>query len=191
MEYGIDYILKLPTEDIKTYLESASIIDILAILENIKNRTEMDYASLNRLEKIEEQSKVNKKSLTDIEKRINIAEKTNASKSEIDTYWEQYRSYDAVIDELTTQKEQLIQNFNDKKQSIFTLAWNMILASPISKLEDYRNHLITWLKNRIEAIETNKNHKEITTNTLLEERNYTKEDITANAIELEIKTLHL
>lgn len=37
MEYGIDYILKLPTEDIKTYLESASIIDILAILENIKN----------------------------------------------------------------------------------------------------------------------------------------------------------
>ena len=105
MEYGIDYILKLPTEDIKTYLESASIIDILAILENIKNRTEMDYASLNRLEKIEEQSKVNKKSLTDIEKRINIAEKTNASKSEIDTYWEQYRSYDAVIDELTTQKE--------------------------------------------------------------------------------------
>ena len=189
MEYGIDYILKLPTEDIKTYLESASIIDILAILENIKNRTEMDYASLNRLEKIEEQSKVNKKSLTDIEKRINIAEKTNASKSEIDTYWEQYRSYDAVIDELTTQKEQLIQNFNDKKQSIFTLAWNMILASPISKLEDYRNHLITWLKNRIEAIETNKNHKEITTNTLLEERNYTKEDITAKAIELEIKTL--
>lgn len=189
MEYGIDYILKLPTEDIKTYLESASIIDILAILENIKNRTEMDYASLNRLEKIEEQSKVNKKSLTDIEKRINIAEKTNASKSEIDAYWEQYRSYDAVIDELTTQKEQLIQNFNDKKQSIFTLAWNMILASPISKLEDYRNHLITWLKNRIEAIETNKNHKEITTNTLLEERNYTKEDITAKAIELEIKTL--
>ena len=189
MEYGIDYILKLPTEDIKSYLESASIIDILAILENIKNRTEMDYASLNRLEKIEEQSKVNKKSLTDIEKRINIAEKTNASKSEIDTYWEQYRSYDAVIDELTTQKEQLIQNFNDKKQSIFTLAWNMILASPISKLEDYRNHLITWLKNRIEAIETNKNHKEITTNTLLEERNYTKEDITAKAIELEIKTL--
>ena len=189
MEYGIDYILKLPTEDIKTYLESASIIDILAILENIKNRTEMDYASLNRLEKIEEQSKVNKKSLTDIEKRINIAEKTNASKSEIDTYWEQYRSYDAVIDELITQKEQLIQNFNDKKQSIFTLAWNMILASPISKLEDYRNHLITWLKNRIEAIETNKNHKEITTNTLLEERNYTKEDITAKAIELEIKTL--
>ena len=189
MEYGIDYILKLPTEDIKTYLESDSIIDILAILENIKNRTEMDYASLNRLEKIEEQSKVNKKSLTDIEKRINIAEKTNASKSEIDTYWEQYRSYDAVIDELTTQKEQLIQNFNDKKQSIFTLAWNMILASPISKLEDYRNHLITWLKNRIEAIETNKNHKEITTNTLLEERNYTKEDITAKAIELEIKTL--
>ena len=189
MEYGIDYILKLPTEDIKTYLESASIIDILAILENIKNRTEMDYASLNRLEKIEEQSKVYKKSLTDIEKRINIAEKTNASKSEIDTYWEQYRSYDAVIDELTTQKEQLIQNFNDKKQSIFTLAWNMILASPISKLEDYRNHLITWLKNRIEAIETNKNHKEITTNTLLEERNYTKEDITAKAIELEIKTL--
>ena len=189
MEYGIDYILKLPTEDIKTYLESASIIDILAILENIKNRTEMDYASLNRLEKIEEQSKVNKKSLTDIEKRINIAEKTNASKSEIDTYWEKYRSYDAVIDELTTQKEQLIQNFNDKKQSIFTLAWNMILASPISKLEDYRNHLITWLKNRIEAIETNKNHKEITTNTLLEERNYTKEDITAKAIELEIKTL--
>ena len=189
MEYGIDYILKLPTEDIKTYLESASIIDILAILENIKNRTEMDYASLNRLEKIEEQSKVNKKFLTDIEKRINIAEKTNASKSEIDTYWEQYRSYDAVIDELTTQKEQLIQNFNDKKQSIFTLAWNMILASPISKLEDYRNHLITWLKNRIEAIETNKNHKEITTNTLLEERNYTKEDITAKAIELEIKTL--
>ena len=90
---------------------------------------------------------------------------------------------------LTTQKEQLIQNFNDKKQSIFTLAWNMILASPISKLEDYRNHLITWLKNRIEAIETNKNHKEITTNTLLEERNYTKEDITAKAIELEIKTL--
>ena len=189
MEYGIDYILKLPTEDIKTYLESASIIDILAILENIKKRTEMDYASLNRLEKIEEQTKVNKKSLTDIEKRINIAEKTNASKSEIDTYWEQYRSYDAVIDELTTQKEQLIQNFNDKKQSIFTLAWNMILASPISKLEDYRNHLITWLKNRIEAIETNKNHKEITTNTLLEERNYTKEDITAKAIELEIKTL--
>lgn len=189
MEYGIDYILKLPTEDIKTYLESASIIDILAILENIKKRTEMDYASLNRLEKIEEQTKVNKKSLTDIEKRINIAEKTNASKSEIEAYWEQYRSYDTVIDELTSQKEQLIQNFNDKKQSIFTLAWNMILASPISKLEDYRNHLITWLKNRIEAIETNKNHKEITTNTLLEERNYTKEDITAKAIELEIKTL--
>ena len=189
MEYGIDYILKLPTEDIKTYLESASIIDILAILENIKKRTEMDYASLNRLEKIEEQTKVNKKSLTDIEKRINIAEKTNASKSEIEAYWEQYRSYDTVIDELTSQKEQLIQNFNDKKQSIFTLAWNMILASPVSKLEDYRNHLITWLKNRIEAIETNKNHKEITTNTLLEERNYTKEDITAKAIELEIKTL--
>ena len=189
MEYGIDYILKLPTEDIKTYLESASIIDILAILENIKKRTEMDYASLNRLEKIEEQTKVNKKSLTDIEKRINIAEKTNASKSEIEAYWEQYRSYDTVIDELTSQKEQLIQNFNDKKQSIFTLAWNMILESPVSKLEDYRNHLITWLKNRIEAIETNKNHKEITTNTLLEERNYTKEDITAKAIELEIKTL--
>lgn len=189
MEYGIDYILKLPTEDIKTYLESASIIDILAILENIKKRTEMDYASLNRLEKIEEQTKVNKKSLTDIEKRINIAEKTNASKSEIEAYWELYRSYDTVIDELTSQKEQLIQNFNDKKQSIFTLAWNMILESPVSKLEDYRNHLITWLKNRIEAIETNKNHKEITTNTLLEERNYTKEDITAKAIELEIKTL--
>ena len=189
MEYGIDYMLKLPTEDIKTYLESASIIDILAILENIKKRTEMDYASLNRLEKIEEQTKVNKKSLTDIEKRINIAEKTNASKSEIEAYWEQYRSYDTVIDELTSQKEQLIQNFNDKKQSIFTLAWNMILESPVSKLEDYRNHLITWLKNRIEAIETNKNHKEITTNTLLEERNYTKEDITAKAIELEIKTL--
>ena len=57
MEYGIDYILKLPTEDIKTYLESASIIDILAILENIKKRKEMDYASLNKLEKLEEQIK--------------------------------------------------------------------------------------------------------------------------------------
>ena len=149
MEYGIDYILKLPTEDIKTYLESASIIDILAILENIKKRTEMDYASLNRLEKIEEQTKVNKKSLTDIEKRINIAEKTNASKSEVEAYWEQYRSYDAVIDELTSQKEQLIQNFNDKKQSIFTLAWNMILESPVSKLEDYRNQKIKALRRTV------------------------------------------
>ena len=70
MEYGIDYILKLPTEDIKTYLESASIIDILAIIENIKNRTEMDYVSLKKLEKIEEQIKINKESLTDIENRI-------------------------------------------------------------------------------------------------------------------------
>lgn len=189
MEYGIDYILKLPTEDIKTYLESASIIDILAILENIKKRTEMDYTSLNKLEKIEEQVKLNKKFLTDLEKRINIATKTNASKSEIDVYWEQYRSYDAVIDSLTSEKEQLIQNFTDKKQSIFTLAWNIILNAPVSKLEDYRNHLITWLKNRIEAIETNKSHKEITTNTLLEERNYTKEDITAKSIQAEIKAM--
>ena len=76
MEYGIDYILKLPTEDIKTYLESASIIDILAILENIKKRKEMDYASLNKLEKLEEQIKINKNYLTDIDKRINFATKT-------------------------------------------------------------------------------------------------------------------
>ena len=62
---------------------------------------------------------------------------------------------------LTSKKEQLIQEFNDKKQAIFTLAWNMILEAPVSKLEDYRNSLITWLKNRIEAIETNKSNREI------------------------------
>ena len=88
MEYGIDYILKLPTEDIKTYLESASIIDILAILENIKKRKEMDYASLNKLEKLEEQIKRNKNYLTDIDKRINFATKTNAPKVEVDLLWE-------------------------------------------------------------------------------------------------------
>ena len=54
----------------------------------------------------------------------------------------------------------------------------MILEAPVSKLEDYRNSLITWLKNRIEAIETNKSNREITTNTLLEDRNFTKEDLT-------------
>lgn len=189
MEYGIDYILKLPTEDIKTYLESASIIDILAIIENIKNRTEMDYVSLKKLEKIEEQIKINKESLTDIEKRINFATKTNASRDEIDMHWENYRHYDAKIDDLTSKKEQLIQDFNDKKQAIFTLAWNMILEAPISKLEDYRNSLITWLKNRIEAIETNKSNREITTNTLLEERNFTKEDVTVKSIEAEIKAM--
>lgn len=189
MEYGIDYILKLPTEDIKTYLESASIIDILAIIENIKKRTEMDYVSLKKLEKIEEQIKINKESLTDIEKRINFATKTNASRDEIDMHWENFRRYDAIIDDLTSKKEQLIQDFNDKKQSIFTLAWNMILEAPISKLEDYRNSLITWLKNRIEAIETNKNNREITTNTLLEERNFTKEDVTVKSIEAEIKAM--
>lgn len=189
MEYGIDYILKLPTEDIKTYLESASIIDILAIIENIKKRTEMDYVSLKKLEKIEEQIKLNKESLTDIEKRINFATKTNASRDEIDMHWENFRRYDAIIDDLTSKKEQLIQDFNDKKQSIFTLAWNMILEAPISKLEDYRNSLITWLKNRIEAIETNKNNREITTNTLLEERNFTKEDVTVKSIEAEIKAM--
>lgn len=189
MEYGIDYILKLPTEDIKTYLESASIIDILAIIENIKKRTEMDYVSLKKLEKIEEQIKLNKESLTDIEKRINFATKTNASRDEIDMHWENFRRYDAIIDDLTSKKEQLIQDFNDKKQSIFTLAWNMILEAPISKLEDYRNSLITWLKNRIEAIETSKSNREITTNTLLEERNFTKEDITVKSIEAEIKAM--
>lgn len=189
MEYGIDYILKLPTEDIKTYLESASIIDILAIIENIKKRTEMDYVSLKKLEKIEEQIKLNKESLTDIEKRINFATKTNASRDEIDMHWENFRRYDAIIDDLTSKKEQLIQDFNDKKQSIFTLAWNMILEAPVSKLEDYRNSLITWLKNRINAIETSKSNREITTNTLLEERNFTKEDITVKSIEAEIKAM--
>lgn len=189
MEYGIDYILKLPTEDIKTYLESASIIDILAIIENIKKRTEMDYVSLKKLEKIEEQIVLNKESLTDIEKRINFATKTNASRDEIDMHWENFRRYDAIIDDLTSKKEQLIQDFNDKKQSIFTLAWNMILEAPVSKLEDYRNSLITWLKNRINAIETSKSNREITTNTLLEERNFTKEDITVKSIEAEIKAM--
>ncbi len=189
MEYGIDYILKLPTEDIKTYLESASIIDILAILENIKKRREMDYASLNKLEKLEEQIKINKNYLTDIDKRINFATKTNAPKVEVDLLWEEYSRYDAIIDDLTSKKEQLIQGFNDKKQAIFTLAWNMILEAPVSKLEDYRNSLITWLKNRIEAIETNKSHREITTNTLLEDRNFTKEDLTVKSIDAEIKEM--
>lgn len=189
MEYGIDYILKLPTEDIKTYLESASIIDILAILENIKKRKEMDYASLNKLEKLEEQIKINKNYLTDIDKRINFATKTNAPKVEVDLLWEEYSRYDAIIDDLTSKKEQLIQGFNDKKQAIFTLAWNMILEAPVSKLEDYRNSLITWLKNRIEAIETNKSHREITTNTLLEDRNFTKEDLTVKSIDAEIKEM--
>lgn len=189
MEYGIDYILKLPTEDIKTYLESASIIDILAILENIKKRKEMDYASLNKLEKLEEQIKINKNYLTDIDKRINFATKTNAPKVEVDLLWEEYSRYDAIIDDLTSKKEQLIQEFNDKKQAIFTLAWNMILEAPVSKLEDYRNSLITWLKNRIEAIETNKSHREITTNTLLEDRNFTKEDLTVKSIDAEIKEM--
>lgn len=189
MEYGIDYILKLPTEDIKTYLESASIIDILAILENIKNRKEMDYASLNKLEKLEEQIKINKNYLTDIDKRINFATKTNAPKVEVDLLWEEYSRYDAIIDDLTSKKEQLIQEFNDKKQAIFTLAWNMILEAPVSKLEDYRNSLITWLKSRIEAIETNKSHREITTNTLLEDRNFTKEDLTVKSIDAEIKEM--
>lgn len=189
MEYGIDYILKLPTEDIKTYLESASIIDILAILENIKKRKEMDYASLNKLEKLEEQIKINKNYLTDIDKRINFATKTNAPKVEVDLLWEEYSRYDAIIDDLTSKKEQLIQGFNDKKQAIFTLAWNMILEAPVSKLEDYRNSLITWLKNRIEAIETNKSNREITTNTLLEDRNFTKEDLTVKSIDAEIKKM--
>ena len=189
MEYGIDYILKLPTEDIKTYLESASIIDILAILENIKKRKEMDYASLNKLEKLEEQIKINKNYLTDIDKRINFATKTNAPKVEVDLLWEEYSRYDAIIDDLTSKKEQLIQGFNDKKQAIFTLAWNMILEAPVSKLEDYRNSLITWLKNRIEAIETNKSNREITTNTLLEDRNFTKEDLTVKSIDAEIKEM--
>ena len=189
MEYGIDYILKLPTEDIKTYLESASIIDILAILENIKNRKEMDYASLNKLEKLEEQIKINKNYLTDIDKRINFATKTNAPKVEVDLLWEEYSRYDAIIDDLTSKKEQLIQEFNDKKQAIFTLAWNMILEAPVSKLEDYRNSLITWLKSRIEAIETNKSNREITTNTLLEDRNFTKEDLTVKSIDAEIKEM--
>lgn len=189
MEYGIDYILKLPTEDIKTYLESASIIDILAILENIKKRKEMDYASLNKLEKLEEQIKINKNYLTDIDKRINFATKTNAPKVEVDLLWEEYSRYDAIIDDLTSKKEQLIQEFNDKKQAIFTLAWNMILEAPVSKLEDYRNSLITWLKNRIEAIETNKSNREITTNTLLEDRNFTKEDLTVKSIDAEIKEM--
>lgn len=189
MEYGIDYILKLPTEDIKTYLESASIIDILAILENIKKRKEMDYASLNKLKKLEEQIKINKNYLTDIDKRINFATKTNAPKVEVDLLWEEYSRYDAIIDDLTSKKEQLIQGFNDKKQAIFTLAWNMILEAPVSKLEDYRNSLITWLKNRIEAIETNKSHREITTNTLLEDRNFTKEDLTVKSIDAEIKEM--
>ena len=189
MEYGIDYILKLPTEDIKTYLESASIIDILAILENIKKRKEMDYASLNKLEKLEEQIKINKNYLTDIDKRINFATKTNAPKVEVYLLWEEYSRYDAIIDDLTSKKEQLIQEFNDKKQAIFTLAWNMILEAPVSKLEDYRNSLITWLKNRIEAIETNKSNREITTNTLLEDRNFTKEDLTVKSIDAEIKEM--
>ena len=191
MEYGIDYILKLPTEDIKTYLESASIIDILAVLENIKKNSDMDYASLNELEKLEKEIKLNKKSLADTETYIKIGEKTNAPQADQDAYWEKFRDIDNKINIKRGKQEQIKQNFADKKQAIFTLAWNMILNAPVSKLEDYRNHLITWLVNRIESIEKNKNHKEITTNTLLEERNYTKEDLTAKALDKEIKAMEM
>ncbi len=189
MKNSITFILESPIEDIKSYLESSSIIDILAILETIKKYAKMDANSVETIKEIESKQQIANSNLAITEKQYTIAEKTNASSLEISKILETQNNYNAEIDKLTSQKDEIIQRFKDKKQSIFTLAWNMILNAPVSKIEDYRNSLIVWLKNRIEIIESNKSDKEITTDTLLKERNFTKEDLTINAIGSEIKSM--
>ncbi len=189
MNNSITYILELTTEDIKNYLERSSIIDILAILETIKKYAKMDANSIQEIEYIENQQKSANESLAIVDKQYTIATKTNASSIEISKIEEDQNTCNTKIDKLTSDREDIIQRFRDKKQSIFTLAWNMILNAPVSKIEDYRNNLIAWLKNRIEIIENNKSNKEITTDTLLKERNFTKEDLTINAISSEIKAM--
>lgn len=46
MEYTTDWILKSPIEDIQEYLKNATIIDLIAVIENIKKRVDLDYLSL-------------------------------------------------------------------------------------------------------------------------------------------------
>lgn len=189
MEYTTDWILKSPIEDIQEYLKNATIIDLIAVIENIKKRVDLDYLSLIKVKDIESAIASLKESLNNIDKRINFATKTNAPTSEIDSLWEDYAKIDANIDNYNSQKETLIQTFNDKKQAIVTLVCKLISEAPVSKIEDYRAHLIGYIKDRIDSIETNKEAKEITTDTLLKERNFTEEDLTVKAISKEIKEM--
>ena len=189
MEYTTDWILKSPIEDIQDYLKNATIIDLIAVIENIKKRVDLDYLSLIKVKDIESATLSLKDSLNNIDKRINFATKTNAPSSEIDSLWEEYAKIDTKIDNYNSQKEALIQAFNDKKQAIITLVCKLISEAPVSKIEDYRTHLIGYIKDRIDSIETNKEAKEITTDTLLKERNFTEEDLTVKAISKEIKEM--
>ena len=53
MEYTTDWILKSPIEDIQEYLKNATIIDLIAVIENIKKRVDLDYLSLIKVKDIE------------------------------------------------------------------------------------------------------------------------------------------
>ena len=134
MNNSITYILELTTEDIKNYLERSSIIDILAILETIKKYAKMDANSIQEIEYIENQQKSANESLAVTDKQYTIATKTNASSIEISKIEEDQNTCNTKIDKLTSDREDIIQRFRDKKQSIFTLAWNMILNAPVSKI---------------------------------------------------------
>ena len=67
MEYTTDWILKSPIEDIQEYLKNATIIDLIAVIENIKKRVDLDYLSLIKVKDIESAIASLKESLNNID----------------------------------------------------------------------------------------------------------------------------
>lgn len=189
MEYTTDWILKSPIEDIQDYLKNATIIDLIAVIENVKKRTKLDYLSMSRVKDIDATINLEKATLDNIDKRIGFAKTTGAPSSDIASLSKDSADTNSKIDGYNSEREKIIQAFNDKKQAVLTLAFKMIGEASVSKLEDYRNHLISYLKDRIASVETNKENREITTDTLLKERSFTKEDLTVKAITREIKEI--
>lgn len=189
MEYTTDWILKSPIEDIQDYLKNATIIDLIAVIENVKKRTDLDLLSLSRVKDIEAKIASETEVLDNLNMQKDFAVLTLASTSEIDYLAEKFAKSNGKVDGFSIDRERIKQTFDDKKQAVLTLAYKMIGDAPISKLEDYRNHLIGYLKDRIASIETNKENREITTDTLLKDRDFTKEDLTVKAITREIKEM--
>ena len=176
MEYTTDWILKSPIEDIQDYLKNATIIDLIAVIENVKKRTDLDLLSLSRVKDIEAKIASETEVLDNLNMQKDFAVLTLASTSEIDYLAEKFAKSNGKVDGFSIDRERIKQTFDDKKQAVLTLAYKMIGDAPISKLEDYRNHLIGYLKDRIASIETNKENREITTDTLLKDRDFTKRD---------------
>lgn len=189
-EYGVEWFLKATAEELNNFFTSSSITDVIAVIEKIEDLKDMDFAFKERIAAIDSNMEEEKLRLDTCDRRIDFATKTNAPASEVEELWSRYEAIDKRLDKFNSEKEKIKQSFDDKKTSIINAARNAIKNAPSSLIEAHRLEVITYLQDEINSIEVGKGKKEITVDTLTTEPDgFTKEDIEARAIGMEIARL--